>query len=132
MNILIIDEDTKAQVRQVVEYSLAARNHYFIRAGGKSYQKPPGENPNHIVQLHSYRCVFSISIEERTRKAWRHLSISVREKGKFAAPIVAFTIAGLFGFTGWNGVSEKPPSDWAGTLNKEENCVLLFQEFKAN
>lgn len=130
MSVLVIDEETTALVRRVIEYAQAPRNHYVIMEGGRSYQKAPGENPNHVVQLHSYRCVFSISHTKADGKTWRHLSISVRERGKFPAPIVAFTIAGMFGFTGWDGQSEKPPRDWAGEANKEDNCILLFQEFK--
>lgn len=130
MSILVINNDTKELVRRVIEYAQAPRNHYFIREGGQSYQKPPGDNPNHVAYLYSYRCVFSISHTKADGKTWRHLSISVQQKGKFPAPIVAFTIAQMFGFTGWDGHSEKPPQDWAGMANKEENAVVLFQEYK--
>ena len=75
MSVLIIDEETTALVRRVIEYATAPRNHYIVLAGGKSFQKPPGSNPNHAVQLYSYRCVFSITKTEG--KAWRHLSVSV-------------------------------------------------------
>lgn len=127
MNFLPVTEELKEQVRRVVEYATASCNHYDVASG----QKPPQENPNHVIQIHLYRCLFSISIDPEN-KAWRHLQISVAQKGQFVAPVVALTIASMFGFTGWDGRSPKPPRDWAGTVDKEANAVLLFQEFKGN
>jgi hypothetical protein len=118
------------QVRQVVEYAMAERNHYCIQPNGRSDKKHPSNNPNHVAQVHQYRNVFSITITNG--QAWRHLEVSVTEKGQFAAPIVALTLAQIFGFTGWDGVTPKPPQHWGGMLDKENNCVHLFQEFKGN
>ena len=126
MNFLPATEEIKACVRRVVEYATASANHYDVRVIG---QKPPQNNPMHIAQVHHYRCVFSISIDPED-KAWRHLSISVPVKGQFATPVVALTIAKMFGFTGWDGRAPKPPRDWTGTIDKDANAVLLFQEFK--
>jgi hypothetical protein len=125
--ILPVPEETKARIRHVIEYATAECNHYDrAKAQGRKF---PKDDPAHIVQIFQYRCAFSISIDPNG-KPWRHVSISVPEKGQFAAPIVALNIAQIFGFTGWDGVTEKPPQDWTGMVLKEENAVLLFQEFK--
>lgn len=121
---LPITEEMHALVRRVLEYALAERNYFQPTAKLPA----PFNNPNHVVQLHQYRCVFAITRTDG--KIWRHLTIGTEEKGRFVAPIVLFTLAQmLFGFTGWNGRSEQPPREWGAVADKERNCVVLVQEF---
>ena len=126
MSVLPINEEMQAQIRKVIEHASAPDNHYYPERSGT---RAPGTKPEHVAMLHQYRCVFSVTRAER--KTYRHLSISVGVKGKFPHPIVAFTIARMFGFTGWNGTDEKPPRHWGGFADKQRNCIVLIEEFTA-
>jgi hypothetical protein len=77
MRPLIIDDQARAAVAEVLEHALEEQNYY---EPGISAQ-PPGEDPRHCVLLNTYRCVFSIT-RDPERKLYRHLSISVPAKGR--------------------------------------------------
>ena len=57
---------------------------------------------------------------------WRHFSISVPGE-KYPSPVAAFTVAELFGFTGWNGKSEKPSENWIIKVSEEEHCIIIAE-----
>jgi hypothetical protein len=42
-------------------------------------------------------------------------------------PFAVWLVCELFGFTGWDGKSELPPSDWQAMVNKEEHCIVVAQ-----
>lgn len=119
MRALVIDDAVQARVREILEHS--AGNWY---RPGKS-ENPPGEDPRHVVMLNTYRCVFSYT--DIHDCLWRHLSVSVPSKN-YPNPFAIYTIAELFGFTGWDGTSEKPPADWLMDVNKIEHCVVVAQK----
>lgn len=77
--------------------------------------------------LDTFRCVFSYS--KVNGILLRHLSISV-PGGKYPNIFAAFTIAELFGFTGWDQKSEVPPADWFCLPNPDDICVVIAQELK--
>lgn len=131
MRALVIDDLAKAEVKRVKDFSLKPENHYIADKTGFSFQRPPGDDPRHVAQLNTYRCVFSIT--EIDGKNWKHLSISIPNSGKtYANPIAAFSIAELFGFSGWDGhTTNSLPEDWAIKINQEEHCVVLAQEHLA-
>jgi hypothetical protein len=120
MRALLIDDIAKAKVAKVVSYAMDHPYTPFI-------SPIPGENPNHVADLNTYRCVFTFTRAEG--RLYRHLTISVPKQQKYPNPIAAFMIAELFGFTGYN---EKEPSrpglNWIIDINNEENCVMLAQE----
>ena len=124
MRALVIDEDARSRVRLVRDFAEKSENLYIV-ADGFSFQKPPGDDPRHVCELNTFRCVFSITRAQG--KLWRHLSISVPSKN-YPNPFAAFTIAELFGFTGWDGESTIPPRDWAGKVAEEEHAIALAQE----
>jgi hypothetical protein len=125
MRMLSLNEDNVQKVLKVKEYADDPRHYYFVDKGGKTFQKPPGDNPAHVAQLDTFRCVFSITKADGT--TWRHLSISVPSTG-YPNPFAAFTIAQMFGFTGWDGKNSEFPDGWLGKVNKEEHCIVLAQE----
>ena len=116
---LIIDEEVRASVGEIVAF--AKRNIYHP---GKS-ETIPGDDPRHTVNLLSYRCVFSFTVDPEGNLL-RHLSVSVPGKA-YPHPYAFFTIAELFGFTGWDGKSVKPPEDWQVGPHKEDRCIVAVQ-----
>ena len=130
MRALVIDDRAQAAVNRVLAYASKPENMYVVR-GGKSTQPPPGDNWQHMCRLSSYRCVFSLTKDAINGKVYRHLSISVPSE-KYPNVAAAFTIAEMFGFTGWEGKSfDSLPADWQGLVNEKEHCVVLVQELRA-
>jgi len=120
--IRVLDEEAaKPKVKEVRDFAERAENHFIV---GSNFI--PGDDPRYVCHLDTFRCVFTIS-KTKDGGLWRHLSISVPSK-LLPNPYIAFTIAQLFGFTGWNGTSVKPlPHGWAGDVNRKDNCLVLAQ-----
>ena len=118
MRPLIIDDKAKTEANRVIAYAMDHPYH--------PGQPVPGDNPNFVAQLGTYRCVFTFT--HISGKVFRHLSISVPSE-KYSNPIAAFMIADLFGFTGWNEqMGGQIPKSWFGQVNEEEHAVVLAQE----
>jgi hypothetical protein len=125
MRALVIDEEAKAKAARVVAY---ARAHpYDPNRGTDSAVAIPGENPQHVVELNSFRCVFTHTYSHDPAAWFRHLTISVPSKD-YPNPFAAYTIAELFEFTGWDGHSAEPPTGWSIAVNKDEHCIVLAQK----
>lgn len=122
MRALLIDEVVKKEVQRVRDYAEQPDNWY---RPGKD-RRIPGDDPRFVVQLNTYRCVFTVT--EYPTAVFRHLSISIPAKD-FANPIAAFTIAELFGFTGWDGHSFNIPPSWMGRVDKQDHCIQLMQPY---
>jgi hypothetical protein len=130
---LIIDEDTKAEIARVTRYANA---HWYRPARG---EPAPGMNPNHeVIFPLGWRCVFSYTLREDEGvigRLYRHLSVSVKVMGdsdSYPSPTAFFNIVRLFGFTGsklTDGI--KIPKDWFVDINREEGCIVLFQEIES-
>lgn len=121
---LIINDDTKTKVAKVLEH---ASNHHYRPGPGVP---PPGDDPRFIVKLGSYRAVFSFTYSDDDY-LWRHLSISIPGP-KYPHPAAVFTIAELFGFTGWDGrTTDKFPGKWIGQINEREHTVVIAQPVAA-
>lgn len=124
MRPLVLDDVTKSRVQAVREFAERTENIYFPSPNAAI----PGNNPNFVAQLDTYRCVFTITAYEDKRL--RHLSISVPSKD-FPNPISVFTIAGLFGFTGGkveSDITVAPGPDWQVAIDKEQHCIVVAQE----
>lgn len=129
MRVLVIDDRAIAAVKRVMDHATKPGNVYVVGPGGSSVQHPPGEDWRHMARLSTYRCVFSLTRADG--KMWRHLSISVPGE-KYPHVFAAFTIAELFGFTGWSGTSyDELPADWIGRVDERDHCVVLAQEYHA-
>lgn len=115
---LIIDDAVTARVQEVLDH---AEKHPYRRG-----MPVPGDNPAFVAQLGDYRCVFTYT-HAIGDTVWRHLSISVRTKDRYPHPLAAYTIAELFGFTGWDGVTQDMPDGWLIDLDKRAQAVILIQ-----
>jgi hypothetical protein len=119
---LLIDDAAKEAVNRVLKYALI-REHWY--EPGYSLWIP-GEDRHYVVNLSTYRCVFSI-----TKKVivFRHLGISV-PSNDYPNAVAAFAIAELFGFTGWD--QKQPmalPKSWMVKVNRVEHCIELAQPY---
>jgi len=126
MRALLIDDAAKAKVARVVAHAMS---HIYVPRRSPI----PGDDPNFVVNLDTYRCVFTFTRIDG--KLYRHLTISIPRPNIYPNPIAAFHIAVLFGFTGYNeNDPEKPGVDWMMDVKRDENAVMLVQEasFDAN
>lgn len=120
---LIIDDVSKAAVAKVLAY---AQEHPYVYPGGTT----PGNNPNYVAHLGSYRAVFTFTHFKPSGGVYRHLSVSTPAAAPNMYPhMVAISeIAKLFGFTGEYDVeNQRFPSDWEIGINKEDHCIVLGQ-----
>lgn len=119
---LIIGPDEKQRIEHLIKFA-SDRDHWY-RIGESDWV--PGDMPEYGLDLWTYRCVFTWTVNRGT--VLRHLSVSVPAAGKFPRPFAAFTIAEQFGFTGWDGLREEMPEGWAGHVDKDAlvpNIVLV-------
>lgn len=123
MRALLIDDDVRKRAAEVVAY-----------ADAHPYQPPygnaPGDDPKHVLQIDTYKAVFSKTIMGGVE--FRHLSVSV-PGGLYPGPEAVFLIAAdLFGFTGWGPDSPGVPDDWAFQPKREPVlCVEVAQAVRA-
>ena len=116
----MIDDNAKAKVARVIGYAM---DYPFFP--GKS--PTPGDDPNFVVHLDTYRCVFTFSHVEG--KVYRHLTISIPRTKFYPNAVAAFHIAELFGFTGYDkSQPSKPPEGWMMDVKRDENYLMLVQE----
>jgi hypothetical protein len=119
----MIDDIARADAARVVSY---AREHIY-RPFGDVAADPPGDDPKHVARFNTFRAVFSIT-EDRARRQFRHLSVSIPSK-KLPHPAAVFMLADLFGFTGWNDREpDKPSPTWQLNMSRAENCIVVLQE----
>lgn len=125
MRALVVDDAARAAVTRVMVHAEA--NHYHPWASPKP--NAPGDDERFVAQLGSYRCVFSYTHSDGA--VWRHLSVSVPGKN-FPHPFAMFTIATLFGFTGWDERTIEPsPAEWEIEVKVSEHCVMIGQIIRA-
>lgn len=127
MRALVIDDAAKAIVKRIVEFAELPQNWYLLSRGRPVASGIPGNDARYGCKLNSYKCVFSITNDGR--EIWRHLSISV-PSANYPNPFAVYTIAELFGFQGWNGVTEDLPANWQVAVNTQEHCVVVICPYK--
>jgi hypothetical protein len=120
--VLAIDDSARAKVAQVLAH--AVRHHYRPGPGAA----PPGEDERFVAQFDTYRCVFSFTHDDGTSTIWRHLSVGVPGK-KYPNLFAVFTIAALFGFTGWDERTIDPaPEGWEiDIVSKKPRHIVVGQ-----
>lgn len=123
---LVIDETVKRKVARVLEYAKQSE-HFYDTTADNSQKVVPGDNGNLQAHLDTYRCVFSYTKSDG--KLFRHLSISV-PGGLYPNVFAGLTIADMFGFIGWDQVSENIPEDWYCRTDPIDRCVVLIQALK--
>jgi len=106
MRPLIIDNNTKAQIKKIVDY---AENHpvslTYMEGVAKGENPPPGDNSNYRCMLcylgkpgTGYSCVYTID-QSKTKQWMRHLSVAVDGDGS-PQPIAIDMLMQEFGFRG--------------------------------
>lgn len=126
MRYLEINAEAQQKAKAVTAY---AREHIYDLAQNTTI---PGDNPNFVCQLNSYRCVFTFTREkEPDRRLWRHLSVSV-PSDNYPNPVAMAMIAGLFGFSDYEqGVElNLQRGTWLMNVNHHEHCIVLAEEVK--
>lgn len=122
---LVIDEEAMNDVSRVVDFATKRENYYV--PGVTDFV--PGDRDEYVIKLNHYRCVFSITLFEG--EPYRHLSISMPEHKVLPNPTVAFTLAGMFGFTGGEkykgGVITDPAENWLINASAKTGLVVLAQ-----
>ena len=134
MSFLLLTGAGKDRAHDVALY--AADPAHWYRPGISPFVVP-GDLDVYTAQIDSFRCVFTYTHHEGV--LFRHLSISVaaRMQGRVPQPIVAFTLATWFGFTGGDVDEEKdvtlgPGADWAFSAEEEPVAhVVLVQRIGA-
>lgn len=124
MRALVIDGYAKAQVKRVLDHALDPKHYYMPHRDARV----PGDDSRFVCHLNTYRAVFTITVD-RGGNLWRHLSISVPSKD-YPNPFAAYTIAEMFGFTGWDGKSANPPDGWVIRVDEGDHCIALGQEYR--
>jgi len=119
---LVIDAEAQAKVDQVLVHALA--NPYYLASG-----KAPGGDPRHCVELNTFHCVFSLSIDDAGGR-WRHLSISVPSE-KYPNPVAVSEIAGLFGFSRHeDGVEARVIAGaWLTRVDLLDHCIIVAEKY---
>jgi hypothetical protein len=119
----IVDDALKTRIAQIEAY---AREHPYIP--GETIV--PGDLPGHVFKTpFGYRAVFSYT---RTPQGlYRDFSFGVDEPGKYPNEFVTFTLAQLFGFTGWDGKTiSPPPVGWVLAKDPRWDAVRVVQELE--
>lgn len=119
MRVLTIDDEAKAKVAAVVAH--AEKHPYYP----SQTTLAPGDDPKFVAKLDTFTAVFTFTHDEG--KVYRHLTVSVPGK-KYPHPIAAFTIARLFGFTGWDEkMGDMPPDRWIAGPHCVDRCVVILE-----
>lgn len=119
---LVIGPTERAAAQTVVDFASQPEHWYHPLTTGPV----PGDDPRYVLDLaFGFRCVFSHTTDGKA--LFRQLSISVSDPRKLPNPFAAFTIAEVFGFSGWDGHSGTPPRDWLVRIDDGARCVVLGQ-----
>lgn len=118
MRPLLIDDAAKAKAASVVAY---AKDHPYSPG-----QPTPGDNPHFVAKLDTYRAVFTFTKSDGG--LWRHLSVSVPSATKYPNVAAVFSIAALFGFTGWDERTiNQAPTGWHIDISHRDHCIVVVQ-----
>lgn len=111
------------RAREIVEYASQSENWY--RPGPDAII--PGDKPEYVLQGTSVRAVFTWTVSPDDVR--RHLSVSVKAEGRAPLPIMVWTLAHYFGFTGAkvdeHGLVQEPAPSWGFMVDEAEDCVVV-------
>jgi hypothetical protein len=125
MRPLLIDEVAKAKAARLRAYAEQPEHYYTPYV-----DSAPGDKPEFVIQLDTYKVVFTITKSPSDGALVRHLSVSIPAKG-YANPVAVFAIADLLGFTGWNG-ADKAGKDWTVGMHETEHCIVVAQSYEVS
>ena len=121
-----------ARAKEIVAFAEMQKNWYYPGVPGQAL---PGDNPEHVLKSGTTRAVFSWTRHpEHEDVILRHMSVSVQRKGRYPRPIVVWTIAHLFGFTGAEpndvGVVIKPAPTWQMASDETKHTVVVQESIE--
>ena len=119
---LILDDTAKHKAADIMAYG---QDHPYVMGRDKWV---PGDDHRYVGHFNTFRAVFTFT--RRGDDTFRHLTVSVPGRG-FPNPIACWSLAELFGFTGWDGKSAKTPDDWQFGLKDQEHCIVVVQKVAA-
>jgi len=126
MGILILTE-AKVRAEEIVAYASQTENWYRMEVS----TFVPGDRKEYVLRSGDHRAVFSWTMAP-TGEVRRHMSVSVPRKGKYPQPIVVWTLAHYFGFTGAElgdgDVVHEPADGWVFAQDEDEGCIVVQQE----
>jgi hypothetical protein len=100
MRALVIDEDTKSQIKDIISFAEKHRRDLStLKKTMEGLVPPVGDILGHSMKIYrGYRAVYSI--EEQPCGWCRHLSVSVDAEGKLPSIPAVEVLMGEFGFSG--------------------------------
>lgn len=117
LRVLIIDEEFKRKVSEVLAYACLPENIY--RPGPDA--KIPGDDPRHLLMTGDYKIVFSLTYISAEDTTYRHFSISVANRSRLPHPIAIEEVLPFFGFFGGLRMC-------IVDVNEREGCVVVVQD----
>lgn len=117
LRILIIDDELKRKVSEVLAYACLPENLY--RPGLDA--KIPGDDPKHVVITGDYKIVFSLTYIRAEDTTYRHFSMSVGNRSRLPHPVAIEEVISLFGFFGGLKMCMVDVSE-------QEGCVVVVQD----
>jgi hypothetical protein len=127
MQFFMLTPEIKKRIEEIRAYSENEANWYVP---GKT--QVPGDKPGHVLNSGNIRSVFSWTKMEATKTVHRHLSVSV-PKG-WPQPLIVWTIAYHFGFSGVrpddDGVVRKPNPQWGISQDPDHRVIALGEVVK--
>jgi hypothetical protein len=127
MFIFPLNAEVEGYAKRIAEYA-AQEDHWYRPDRGDD---SPGDHPSHVMTVGDVRAVFSWT-ESPEKEVFRHLSVSLRGEDRWPPPIVVWTLARMFGFTGAEaddtGVVKRNPKGWGVDVNDEEQCIVVIEK----
>lgn len=80
-------------IQAIVKYAEQPKNWYYPDRD----PKPPGDRPNHYLDVGTYSCVFSHAIIEGKR--WKYLSVRCAHPHSVPSPVMLRELANAFGLS---------------------------------
>jgi len=120
---LLLDADARQRIQHLAQF--AADPAHWFTSMRRSLGFIPGQHPEYVVTISSYRCVFTWT--EAKTVVVRQLSASVPAPGLLPHVQAVCALATEFGLTGWdiernNGA---PPKDWQ--WHKGQHSIAVWQ-----
>jgi hypothetical protein len=126
MIFLPITPEVKEAAERIAEYA-AHEDHWYTPHADL---QPPGNNPEHVLRAGNVRAVFSWTRDPYSGDVVRHLTVSV--EGRWPQPVVVWTLANMFGFTGAEadetGVVMDKADTWQVGVNDDEQCIAVIEK----
>lgn len=125
---MILLDISKARTRAQEIEAFAKRPENWYHPGKTAFV--PGDRLEFVLLSGTVRAVFTWTQSE-DGDVHRHLSISTMARG-YPHPIVVWTLANMFGFTGVTaddqGIVHSPAGSWVYAPNDVERCVTIIEK----